>query len=85
VDVLIRSLQVVEFVFVTFILLAPIAMGAFALFFSRRFSVAAYRYRQKVWKIGYSEFDVRVGQLLAAVVGGVLLIVGLAEAARYLF
>jgi hypothetical protein len=48
-------------------------------------TLAMYRYRKRVWKIGYSESEVRRGQVFVAIVGSGLLISGLVVAAQYVF
>jgi hypothetical protein len=69
-------LNLLYLLFAAFILLAPIAMGAYALFFSRRFSLRMYRSRKAIWKIDFTERDVKVGQVFVAVIGAGLLIIG---------
>jgi hypothetical protein len=83
VDVL-NSLKFVSGAFFVFVLAAPIAMGGYMLLFSRRFSVAAYRWRQEVWKMGHTDRDVRLGQAVSLIVGGALVVFGLIAAVQQL-
>ena len=59
-------------------------VGAYAVMFSRRFSLEMYRFRKAVWKIGFTEFDVKVGQVFIFVVGVFVLIGGVIVAAQLL-
>jgi hypothetical protein len=59
----------------------PICMGAWMVLFNRRFSVDSLRYRERVWKIGFNEFDVKLGRIYAVSIGAGLLILGLILAA----
>jgi hypothetical protein len=68
-----------------FFIVAPIALGAYALFFSRRFSFNMYRQRKALWKIDFTERDVRVGQVFAMAFGAVALIIGTIVAVQLLF
>jgi hypothetical protein len=81
---ILRTLVFVRFMLVALFVAAPIAMGAYMLLFSRRFSLAMYRYRKAVWKIGFTDFDVRLGKIFTRVVGAVLLIGGLITGAQFL-
>jgi hypothetical protein len=68
-----------------FFFLAPVAMGAYALFFSRRFSLNMYRQRKALWKIDYTERDLEVGRVASMVLGAVLLIGSTIVAVQLLF
>jgi hypothetical protein len=85
VELLRVSMAIVSFVLAGLILMAPVAFGAYLLLFSRRFSLASLQYRKRAWKIGFTDFDVRVGQVFALVVGGLLAIGGLIVAAQFVF
>jgi hypothetical protein len=78
-------LNLLYLLFAAFILLAPIGMGAYALFFSRRFSLRMYRRRKAIWKIDFTERDVKVGQVFVAIIGAGLLIIGTIVAVDLLF
>jgi hypothetical protein len=75
-------MEILNLLFVAFIVAAPISVGAIAVLFSRRFSLSALRWRKAVWKMGYTEFDIKVGQVYAVVLGAVVLLSGLIGAAR---
>jgi hypothetical protein len=78
-------LNLLYLLFAAFILLTPIAMGAYALFFSRRFSLGMYRQRKALWKIDFTERDVRIGQVFVMAIGAVVLVVGTIIAVQLLF
>ena len=81
---LLGTLRFVNFVLVAAFFAAPIVIGAYMVFFSRRFSLAMYRYRKAVWKIGFTDTEVRVGQAATLVIGVGLLIGGLIVATQQL-
>jgi hypothetical protein len=76
-------MEFVAFLLYGLFVAAPVVIGAYAVFFSRRVALQMYKYRKAVWKIGFTESDVRVGQVFAFVVGGVVMIVGLIVAAQF--
>lgn len=78
-------LNLLYLLFAAFILLAPIGVGAYALFFSRRFILNALRSRKVLWKIDFTERDVKVGQVFVMVVGAVVMIGGTIVAIQLLF
>lgn len=63
---------------------AEVLFGAGLVLFNRRVSVYAFRVRQSLWKMDYSEFEVRVLRVFAVIIGALLLWRGLDGAARYL-
>lgn len=77
-------MEVLNYAFFLFVLVAPVAVGAYAVLFSRRFSVGSLEFRKRVFKLGYSETEVKVGRVFGVVVGAFLLVGGLMNAAKYL-
>ena len=77
-------MEVLNFAFFLFILVAPVAVGAYALLFSRRFSIGSLEFRKRVFKLGYNDPEVKVGRVFGVVVGAFLFIGGLMNAAKYL-
>jgi hypothetical protein len=84
VEMLRAALEIVYIFLVVCLSVAPIAVGAYALFFSRKLSLRMLRNRQAVWRIGYSESDVRVGQRFAQFLGAVLIVGGLIVSGQFL-
>jgi hypothetical protein len=77
-------MEVLNFAFFLFVLLGPVAVGAYAVLFSRRFSVGSLEFRKRVFKMGYSETEVKVGRVFGILFGSFLFIGGLLNAAKYL-
>jgi hypothetical protein len=82
---MLELLTYLNWLLASFFIVGPIAMGAYMLFFSRRFTLATYRWRKSYWKIGYSEFDLRIGRVFAKIIGAVLLIGGVIGAFQLVF
>jgi hypothetical protein len=61
-------------------IVAPIALGAYALFFNRRFVLESLRWQERLFKIRFGEREVLFYRVLAAVVGAVLLVSGVVQA-----
>jgi len=49
------------------------AVGAWMAAFNRQFSEGSLRFRKAVWKMGYSDTDIRVGRVYGTVLGIVLM------------
>lgn len=77
-------MEILSIGFALFIIGAPVGLGVFMVFFSRRFSLGSLQFRKAVWKIGFTDFDVRAGQVFGVAIGIVLLIAGFIVAAQLL-
>lgn len=55
----------------------PIGFGAWLIVFNRRWAEDVLRQRRKLWRIGYSEFDVRLPRIAAVVLGVSFVLVGI--------
>jgi hypothetical protein len=67
--------------------LFPLAFAGFGAYLAlgrREVSALLLEYRRRVWKIGYRETDVRIGQAFCLVVGAIFAISGLVRAADLL-
>jgi len=69
-------MEILNLAFAVFVLAAPVIVGSYAALFSRRFSLDMYRRRKAIFKIDFTEFDLKVGQVFVAVVGAVVAIGG---------
>lgn len=79
-----RPLEILNFGLFAFTIAAPVLAHAHCSF-SMRFSLAMLRYRQRVWKVRSSEFEVRMEQVYSVIIGTVFLIGGLIVAAQLVF
>jgi hypothetical protein len=68
-------MDILNFVIAVFILGAPVGLGAYMVAFSRRFSLSIFRTRKALWKIDFTEFDLKVGRVFT-VIGGAVLAIG---------
>jgi hypothetical protein len=77
-------MEVVNLLFFLYILIGMPALGAYAVLFNRRFAIGSLEWRRRVFKMGYADWEVRFGRVLAVMVGTLLFIAGLMNAAMYL-
>lgn len=57
--------------------LAPVAFGLYMVVFNPQFSLIALRHRKAMWRMDFTETDVRIARVYAFVIGVVLVISGL--------
>ena len=65
-------MDILNLAFAVFILVGPILIGAYAALFSRRFTLDIYRKRKAIFKIDFTESDLKVGQVFVAAIGALV-------------
>jgi uncharacterized membrane protein YfcA len=66
--------------FFAYTIIVPIALGAFMLFFNRRFVLDSLRFQERVFKIRFGEQWVPFYRVFAGVIGAIFLVVGIVQA-----
>lgn len=79
-----EALESLNLALLLFGIAAPLILGAYMVLFSQRWSVGALRHRKRVWRIDYTELDVKVGQIFGLVIGIGFVAFGLINAATLL-
>jgi uncharacterized protein YjeT (DUF2065 family) len=68
-----------------FVLVAPIAFGGYFFLFAKRVSLDMLRYRQRVWKWGFSQVELKMGEWFVRIAGLGMLLIGSIIAWQVLF
>jgi hypothetical protein len=73
-------IEPLSWAFFAYSIIVPIALGAFALFFNRRFVLDSLRFQERVFKIRLGERWVPIYRVFAGVIGAIFLVFGIAQA-----
>lgn len=67
-------------VFFAYTIVVPFVLGAFMLFFNRRFVLDSLRWQERIFKFRFSEREVLFYRVFAAVAGAIFLVFGIVQA-----
>jgi hypothetical protein len=68
--------------FFAYNIIVPVALGAYALFFNRRFVAESLRWQERIWRIRVGERMVLVYRVMVAGIGAIFLVFGIVQAAE---
>jgi hypothetical protein len=78
-------IEPLNWAFFAYSIIVPIALGAYALFFNRRFVLDSLRWQERIFKIRFSEQWVPLYRAFAAVIGAIFLVFGIVQAVELIF